>query len=287
MDRKDIIAFEAYNIRRHYDDKDGKWYFSVIDIVAVLTESPSSDRARNYWSTLKSRLKKEGSQIVDDCRQVRMTSGDGKQRKTDAADIEAIFRLIQSIPSKKAEPIKLWLAKVGRERVQEINDPEQSLNRARQNWLTQGHSQEWIQRRMSGQETRNKLTGYWGGHDVGGEEDYAILTNIIHQEWSGLSVKSHKRKKGLRSQNLRDHMSEAELLLTALAELSTRQIAEKGQAEGFPENEEAARRGGGVARHTRKKLEEQTGRKVVTGRNFLSRRKIKRIKQNGKNSDAV
>ena len=162
MDQKDIIAFEEYTIRRHYDDKDDRWHFSVIDIVAVLTESPSSDRARSYWSTLKNRLKKEGGQIVDDCRQVRMTSGDGKQRKTDAANIEAIFRLIQSIPSKKAEPIKLWLAKGGRERVQEINDPEQSLNRARRNWLTQDRSQEWIQRRMSGQETRNKPTGYWG-----------------------------------------------------------------------------------------------------------------------------
>ncbi len=239
MDKKDTVSFEEYNIRRHYDDKEDKWHFLVIDIVAILTESQNYQRAKSYWTTLKSRLKKEGSQIVDNCLQVKMTSSDGKQRKTDAADIETIFRLIQSIPSKKAEPIKLWLAKVGRERIQEINDPEQSLNRARENWLLQGHTQEWVQRRMSGQETRNKLTDYWDDHGIKGKKDYAILINIIHQEWSDLSVKEHKQKKSLRSQNLRDHMSEAELLLTALAELSTRQIAEKDQAEGFQENKQA------------------------------------------------
>ena len=184
MDQKDIIPFEEFNIRRHYDDEKDSWYFSVIDIVAVLTESQNYTKARDYWATLKGRLKKEGSQIVDDCLQIKMTSSDGKQRKTDAANVETIFRLIQSIPNKKAEPIKLWLAKVGRERIQEIHDPEQSLNRARENWLTQGRGQEWVQRRMSGQETRNKLTGYWSEHDIEGEKDYAILTNIIHQEWS-------------------------------------------------------------------------------------------------------
>ena len=283
MDPKEIISFEGRNIRRHYDDKEDKWYFSVIDIVAILTEAPNYIRARDYWATLKGRLKKEGSQIVDDCRQVKMTSSDGKLRQTDAADIEVIFRLIQSIPSKKAEPIKLWLAKVGRERIQEIHDPEQSLDRARENWLAKGRSQEWIQRRMSGQETRNKLTDYWDDHGVRGKKDYAVLTNVIHQEWSGLSVKGHKQKKGLKSQNLRDHMSEAELLLTALAELSTRQIAEKDQAEGFPANKQAAKRGGGVAHHARKKLEEQTGRQVVTEQNFLPKQDSGQIKDKKQN----
>lgn len=280
MDYKDIIPLEEFKIRRHYDKNKEKWYFSVIDIVAVLIEAPSYNRARIYWATLKSRLKKEGSQVVDDCQQIRMTSSDGKQRKTDVADTEAIFRLIQSIPSKKTEPIKLWLAKVGRERIQEINDPEQSLNRARENWLTQGRSQEWVQRRMSGQETRNKLTDYWDTHGIRGNRSYAALTNIIHQEWSGLSIKKHKQKKSLKSQNLRDHMSEAELLLTALAELSTRQIAEKNQAEGLPANKEAARRGGGIARNTRQELEKQTGKDVITSKNFLRQRSSKQIKQN-------
>ena len=285
MDQQDIISFEKYNIRRHYEDKEDKWYFSVIDIIAILTESPNYDRARSYWTTLKSRLAKEGSQVIEDCRQIRMTSGDGKQRKTDAADTEVIFRLIQSVPSKKAEPIKLWLAKVGRERIQEIHDPERSLDRARENWLLQGRNQEWVQRRMSGQETRNKLTDYWDEHGVKSQQDYAILTNAIHQEWSGLSVRGYKQKKGLKAQNLRDHMSEAELLLTALAELSTRQIAEKDQAEGFSENKGAAKRGGGVARHARHKLEEQTGKDVVTGDNFLPRRKPKRIKEKKEKHD--
>lgn len=278
MNRKDIIPFEEFEIRRYYDESEGKWYFSVIDIVAILTESPQHIRAKNYWHTLKNRLGKEGSQIVDSCQQIRMTSVDNKQRKTDVADIETIFRIIQSIPSKKAEPVKLWLAKVGRERVEEIDDPEQSINRARKNWLAQGRTKEWVQRRMSGQETRNKLTDYWDTHGVKKRGDYATLTNIIHQEWTGLSVRSHKQKKDLKSQNLRDHMSEAELLLTALAELSTRQIAEKDQAEGLPANEQAAKRGGSVARHARQKLEEQTGKNVVTGDNFLPDNQPKKIK---------
>ena len=217
MNQKDLIAFEGYDVRRHYDDKSGRWYFSVTDIIAVLTESKDRNTAGIYWRTLKSRLKREGSDVVASCLPVKMIAADGRQRKTDAADIEAVFRLIQSIPSKKAEPFKLWLAKVARERLEELNDPEQSLNRARANWRLQGRSPEWVQRRMSGQETRNKLTDYWGGHGVEGQKEYATLTNIIHQEWSGLSVKEHKRKKSLRSHNLRDHMSEAELLLTALA----------------------------------------------------------------------
>ena len=177
--------------------------------------------------------------------------------------------LIQSVPSPKAEPIKLWLAKVGYERIQDMSDPARSLDRAREYWQQHGRSEKWIQQRMMGQETRNKLTDYWKDHEIKGEEEYAILTNIIHQEWSGVSVKKHKEIKGLKTQNLRDHMSEAELIFTALAELSTRQIAESVEATGMPENAEAGKKGGRIAKKARLGLEEKTGQKVVTGENFL------------------
>jgi len=191
-------------------------------------------------------------------------------RSTDVGDVQTILRLIQSIPSKKAEPIKMWLAKVGYERVQEIADPEQSLNRARKNWQKHGRSEKWIQQRMTGQETRNKLTDYWSESDVKEGEEFAILTNIIHQEWSDLSVDKHKKLKGLKNQNLRDHMSEAELIFTALAELSTRQIAENLQTQGFDENKIPAKKGGQIAKNARKELESKTGKKVIDGNNFLN-----------------
>ena len=180
-----------------------------------------------------------------------------------------LLRIVQSIPSPKAEPIKLWLAKVGYERMQEMADPALSLNRARENWQQHGRSDKWIAQRMTGQETRNKLTDYWRGHNIREGQEFAILTNLIHQEWSGLGVKEHKNIKGLKSQNLRDHMSEAELIFTALAELSTRQIAEKEDATGLPENKAAAQAGGRIARNARRALEDQTGRSVVTGDNYL------------------
>ena len=180
------------------------------------------------------------------------------------------LRLIQSVPSPKAEPIKLWLAKVGYERIQDMSDPARSLDRAREYWQQHGRSEKWIQQRMMGQETRNKLTDYWKDHEIKGEEEYAILTNIIHQEWSGVSVKKHKEIKGLKTQNLRDHMSEAELIFTALAELSTRQIAESVEATGMPENAEAGKKGGRIAKNARLELEQKTGRSVVTGENFLA-----------------
>ena len=193
----------------------------------------------------------------------------GKKRKTLAGTAKDIFRLIQSIPSPKAEPFKQWLAKVGYERMQEIADPSQSIDRARENWQKLGRSEKWIQQRMTGQETRNKLTDYWKENGVQKADEFAFLTNIIHQEWTGLSVKKHKEKKGLQSQNLRDHMSEGELIFTALAELSTRQIAETDEAKGLQENAKAGKKGGKIAKDARLQLEQQTGRKVVTGENFL------------------
>jgi len=268
---KEIAIFEGQKIRRHWDSKREKWYFSVIDIVAVLTEQADFKKAQSYWTTLKSRLRQEGNESVTKCDKLKMQSADGKYYLTDAADVETVLRLVQSVPSKKAEPIKLWLAKVGYERVQEMSDPEKALNRSRDYWQKMGRSKEWIQQRMMGQEIRNKLTDYWKNNEVKERDEFAILTNIIHEEWSDLSVKDHKNLKGLKTQNLRDHMSDAELVFTALAELSTRQIAETVEAKGLEENKLPAKKGGKIAKDARIALERKTGKSVVSGRNFLAR----------------
>ncbi|PKK86063.1 MAG: hypothetical protein CVT48_02790 [Thermoplasmata archaeon HGW-Thermoplasmata-1] len=268
-DEHALAVFENFKIRRVFDEKSETWYFSVVDIVAALLQQPDYQAARKYWKVLKGRLAKEGSELVTNCYQLKMAAEDGKQRLTDAANAETLLRLVQSVPSPKAEPIKLWLAKVGYERIQDMSDPARSLDRAREYWKLHGRSEKWIQQRMMGQETRNKLTDYWNNHEIEGEEEYAILTNIIHREWSGVSVKLHKQIKGLKTQNLRDHMSEAELIFTALAELSTRQIAQSVEATGMAENSEAGKKGGKIARRARLELEEKTGKSVVTGENFL------------------
>ena len=261
-----IKLFESRRIRTHWDETEEKWYFSVVDIVEVLTESP---RPRKYWSALKTKLQQEGSELSHKLGQLKMPAEDGKMRETDVADTETLLRVIQSIPSPKAEPFKQWLAKVGYERMQEIQDPAQGLDRARKNWRKLGRSEKWIQQRMMGQETRNKLTDYWKDAGIKKEDEFAMLTNIIHKEWSNLTVKEHKALKGLKTQNLRDHMSEGELIFTALAELSTRQIAETEKAKGLNENAKAGKKGGAVAKNARKELEEQTGKSVITGENFL------------------
>ena len=267
--KDDIAIFEEKNIRRVYDEKTETWYFSVVDIVGVLTEQPTSRGAALYWGKLKSRLKLEGSELLTDCQQLKLTAGDGKKRLTDVADAETLLRIVQSVPSPKAEPIKLWLAQVGYERIREMADPEIALNRSRELWQKHGRPKKWIEQRMLGQETRNKLTDYWKEHDVKEGKEYAILTNLIHQEWAGISVKQHKDLKNLEDQNLRDHMSEAELIFTALAELSTRQIAESLQARGLHQNARAGKAGGGIARQARTELEEKTGQSVVSGDNIL------------------
>jgi len=269
MTEKSLAVFEGKQIRRHYDEDTETWYFSVVDIIQVLIQQPDYQAARNYWKVLKNRLNKEGSETVTNCNRLKMVAEDGKMRLTDAANPETLLRLIQSIPSPKAEPIKLWLAKVGYERMQDMADPARSLDRAREYWQQHGRSEKWIQQRMMGQETRNKLTDYWEDHEIKKEEEYAILTNIIHQEWADISVKQHKELKGLKTHNLRDHMSEAELIFTALAELSTRQIAETMVATGMDENKVAGKKGGGIAKKARRELEAKTGRKVITGENFL------------------
>lgn len=277
IQQNSLAIFDSFKIRRIYDDKAETWYFSVIDIVAALTDQRDYQTARKYWNKLAERLKAEGSEVVTKCHRLKMLAQDEKMRETDVASVETLLRLIQSVPSKKAEPIKLWLAKVGYERMQEMTDPEKALNRSREYWQKQGRSEKWIQQRMMGQETRNKLTDYWKEHGVKESNEYAILTNIIHQEWTSLSVKEHKKMKGLKTQNLRDHMNEAELIFTALAELSTRQIAENVQSEGLNQNKIPAKKGGKIAKDARKALEAKTGKSVVTGENFLPETTQKKI----------
>ena len=276
--QNDIKLFEQKKIRSVYDEEKDIWYFSVIDVIAILIEKDYKT-AQNYWNKLAERLRKEGSQSVTNCHKLKMPAADGKQYFTAAATAETMLRIVQSVPSHKAEPIKQWLARVGYERMKETADPSLSIDRARENWQKLGHSEKWIQQRMMGQETRNKLTDYWKEHEITKDEEYAILTNIIHQEWSGLSVKEHKQLKGLKSQNLRDHMSEAELIFTALAELSTRQVAENTNATGMKENKQAAKIGGNISKRAREDFEERTGQKVVTDENYLPTKPVqKRIK---------
>ena len=273
--KNELKVFENNKIRSVYDEEHEKWYFSVEDIVQILTDSVNP---KDYIKKLRKRdeeLSEGWGQIVTP---LKMQTAGGKQN-VNCADVEGIFRIIQSIPSKKAEPIKKWLARVGQERVREMADPSTAIDRARETYKKLGRSEKWIQQRMMGQETRNKLTDYWKDHEITESEEFAILTNIIHQEWSGLSVKEHKNLKGLKSQNLRDHMSEAELIFTALAELSTRQIAESENSTGMEENKKSAKRGGKIAREAKEKLELETGQKVVSDSNFLPKqRKTKQIK---------
>jgi prophage antirepressor-like protein len=265
MSNQNIILFENRQVRRYYDTEKDIWYFSIVDIVKALTESVNPT---DYLKKLRKRDFELGAYLGTNCPQIEMLTN-GKKRKILAGNAQDIFRLIQSIPSPKAEPFKQWLAKVGYERMKEIADPSQSIDRARENWQKLGRSEKWIQQRMTGQETRNKLTDYWKESGVEKADEFALLTNIIHEEWTGLTVKTHKDLKGLKSQNLRDHMSEAELIFTALAELSTRQIAETDEAKGLQENAKASKKGGKIAKNARLQLEEQTGKNVVTGENFL------------------
>jgi NAD-dependent DNA ligase len=267
LQNTEIKLFEKQKIRTHWDEVLEEWYFSVVDVVEVLTESANP---RDYWFKMKQRVQLEdGIELSTICRQLKMLAPDGKMRLTDCANTQSLFRIIQSIPSPKAEPFKQCLAKVGAERIRETIDPAQSIDRARENWLKIGRSEKWIQQRMTGQETRNKLTDYWKETGVKENQEFAALTNIIHQEWTGLTVKEHKNLKNLKTQNLRDHMSEAELIFTALAELSTRQIAESEHAKGFIENAKASKKGGSVAKNARKELETKTGKSVISGENFL------------------
>ncbi len=270
-----LAIFNGKKIRRKWDEKTQTWYFSVVDIISVLTESTNPT---DYLKKLRKRDSELGQYIGTNCPQVKMVSEIGKSRKVLAGNPEHLFRIIQSIPSKKAEPIKIWLARVGYERIQEVSDPEKALNRSRSYWQRMGRSQRWIQQRMMGQEIRNKLTDYWKNNEVKEQEEYAILTNIIHQEWSDLSVKEHKKFKDLKTENLRDHMTDAELVFTALAELSTRQIAETMQTKGLEKNKIPAKKGGRIAKNARLELEQKTGKKVVSKENYLPSNTTRRLK---------
>ena len=282
--KNDIKLFEQKKIRSVYDEEKDIWYFSVVDVISILIEK-DYQTARKYWNKLSERLRNEGAaESVTNCHQLKLKAADGKKYLTSVADAETMLRIVQSVPSPKAEPIKQWLARVGYERMKETADPSLSVDRARENWQKLGHSDKWIQQRMTGQETRNKLTDYWKEHEITKDEEYAILTNIIHQEWSGLSVKEHKQLKGLKSQNLRDHMSEAELIFTALAELSTRQVAENTNATGMKENKQAAKIGGNISKRAKEDFEERTGQKVVTDENYLPP-KLKQKKLKSKDSE--
>jgi hypothetical protein len=259
-----IKLFDNQEIRVEWDSDKEKWFFSIVDVIEVLTHSPNP---RKYWSVLKTRLKKEGSQLATNCSQLKLKASDGKKYKTDVADTEQLLRLIQSIPSKKAEPFKLWLARVGRERIDEIEDPELSIDRALQTYLKKGYSKDWINQRLKTIEVRKQLTDEWERVGIEEKKDFAILTNEITKAWSGKTVKEYKILKDLKKENLRDNMTNIELVLNMLAEATTKEISETENPNTFQKSKEIAKRGGNVAGIARKKAEKELGRSVVTSKN--------------------
>ena len=262
-----IQLFEDQKIRTAWDAEQEEWYFSVVDVVGVLTDQPDTRHAAKYWSVLKTRLKKEGSELPTNCSQLKLKSADGKRYLTDVADTEQLLRIIQSIPSPKAEPFKLWLAQVGRERIEETIDPEQAIDRALETYLKKGYSEEWVHQRLLAIRIRNELTDEWSKRGVEKGREYAILTDEISRAWSGMTTRQYKRLKGLKKENLRDNMSDLELVLNMLAEASTTSISRTEQPEGLEENKRVARRGGRIAGNARRELEQETGRPVVTSEN--------------------
>lgn len=280
MTRKDAIQlFEERKVRTAWDDQQEEWYFSVVDVVGVLTDSADYQTARNYWKVLKNRLLKEGNQTVTNCNQLKMPASDGRMRLTDVATAEQIFRLIQSIPSPRAEPFKLWLAQVGAERLDEMQDPELTIDRAMLEYKQLGYSDTWINQRLKSIEVRKELTEEWKRRGLEEGRQFAALTNIITQAWSDRTVREYKALKGLRKENLRDHMTNTELILNMLAEASAKDISEATDPETFEEHMETAHKGGSVARAARLELERSTGRKVVTGLNAKGIRRLKARKE--------
>lgn len=267
MNHDQIQLFEDQPIRTAWDAEQEEWYFSVVDVVRVLTEQPDTRRAAKYWSVLKTRLKKEGSQLPTNCSQLKLKSADGKRYLTDVADTEQLLRIIQSIPSPKAEPFKLWLARVGAERIEETIDPEQAIDRALETYLKKGHSEEWVHQRLLAIRVRNALTDEWKARGVEKGVEYAILTDEITKAWSGMSTKQYKHLKGLKKENLRDNMSDLELVLTMLSEATTTEISKQAQPQSFSENMAVAQRGGKVAGDARKAIEAETGHPVITAQN--------------------
>jgi len=256
-----IAIFEGKKIRRHWDEKNEKWWFSIIDIVGVLTNSKDPP---NYWRVLKSRLKSEGSQVITKCNALKMLAPDGKLYLTDTADTETMLRIIQSIPSPQAEPFKLWLARVGYERIEEADDPERAIQRAMNFYLKRGYSKNWINQRLKTIEVRKELTDEWENRGVKTNKEFANLTDIITFAWAGLKTRDYKNYKGLKKENLRDNMTNLELVLNMLAEATTTEISKKDEPKTFPENQKVARAGGAIAGSTRRKIEKRTGRKVIS-----------------------
>ncbi|KAF0131851.1 MAG: hypothetical protein FD155_375 [Bacteroidetes bacterium] len=259
-----IKLFNERQIRTHWDEAQEKWYFSIVDVVGVLTES---ENPNNYWKVLKSRLKKEGSELVTNCNQLKMQSSDGKYYKTDVADTEQLFRLIQSIPSPKAEPFKMWLAQTGRERLDEIEDPESGIDRLMETYLRKGYSTAWINQRLKSIEVRKELTDEWETRGVRKGQEFAFLTDEITKAWSGHTTRQYKKLKDLKQENLRDHMTNLELVLNMLAEATTTEISKEKKPETFEANKRIAQQGGTIAGNTRREIEEKTGKNVVTNQN--------------------
>ncbi|MDP3916179.1 MAG: Bro-N domain-containing protein [Bacteroidota bacterium] len=259
-----IKLFNEKRIRSQWDNEQEKWYFSVVDVVGVLTES---ENPNNYWKVLKNRLKKEGSELVTNCNQLKMQSSDGKYYKTDVADTEQLFRLIQSIPSPKAEPFKLWLSRVGRERIDEIEDPEKGIDRLMETYLRKGYSKDWINQRLKSIEVRKDLTDEWENHGIQKGNEFALLTDEITKAWSGFTTKQYKNHKDLKKENLRDHMTNLELVLNMLAEATTTEISKEKNPKTFEDSRKIANQGGTIAGNTRKEIEEKTGKKVITKQN--------------------
>lgn len=260
-----VKIFNRQRVRTHWDEEAEKWYFSIVDVVAILTDSADPD---NYWKVLKSRLIKEGNKSVTNCNRLKMRSPkDGKYYKTDVADTEQLLRLVQSIPSPKAEPFKLWLAEVGYERLEEAEDPEKSIDRAMEMYLRKGYSKEWVNQRLKSIEIRKDLTDEWDKRGVKKGREYAILTDEITKAWSGLTVKDYKKVKGLKKQNLRDNMTNMELVLNMLAEATTTEISKQEQPDTFEQNQEIAQQGGEIAGTARRQIERKTGKSVVTAKN--------------------
>ena len=258
--------FEKHPVRSAWDEEKEEWYFSVVDAIGVLIEQPDYRAATKYWNKVKTRLAEEGNQLSSKCRQLRLTAKDGKKRLTDVATMEELFRIIQSVPSKKAEPFKQWLAKVGAERIEETIDPELSINRAIESYRRRGYTEEWINRRIQSIRARKELTDQWDKHGVKKGKEYAILTDDITEAWSGLKTREYKNLKGLKKENLRDNMSMLELTLNQLAELATAELTDAKNPQGLDENRKVAKEGGGVAGNARKEIESQTGRPVVTSK---------------------
>jgi len=274
QNRDSIQLFENKRIRTAWDEKKEEWYFSIVDVVAVLTDQPNTRHAAKYWSVLKTRLKKEGSELTTNCSQLKMTAEDGKHRLTDVADTEQLLRIIQSIPSPKAEPFKMWLAAVGRERIEETIDPELTIDRALVTYLKKGYSREWINQRLQAIQVRKELTDEWQDRGVQKGVEYAILTDEITRAWSGMSTQQYKRLKGLKKENLRDNMTTLELVLNMLAEATTTELSKEHQPEGFAESQEIARRGGEIAGQTRKAIEADTGKPVITSQSAQDFKKL-------------